>query len=242
MNTSTPASLTNRLLAALPAPARRQFISGCDEIELVFGEVLAEAGTPTRYVYFPTQGCISTIASTGGNVRLEVGLVGNEGMLGTELLLDVGKVQLQALVQGAGISLRMTTADFRRALKRSPPLRRHLNRYVCVLMHQFVRTALCAHYHKLESRLARWLLMTQDRVAGDRFRVTQESMAGMLGVRRVGVTEAAAALRAIGAIHYSRGDIRIVDRAVLLGSACACYTQDHQHYDRILSTGLRVRS
>jgi len=241
LTASTSPPLTNRLLAALPAPARKRFIEGCEEIELVFGEVLVEADQRTRYVYFPTRGVISTVAVMSRGASLQVGLVGSEGMLGCELLLDVTRAPWQAYVQGSGTALRIAAADFRLALGASPSLRQRLNRYIYVLMQQLVQVAFCARNHHVDARLARWLLMTQDRACSDQFHATQEFMAHVLGVRRVGVTEAASALKALGAIQYTRGDVHIVDRAGLQDSACLCYMQDNEHYDRIMSTGPRLQ-
>lgn len=235
MTTPPPTSTTNRLLSVLSGTDHKHFVASCEPFELRLGDVLVEAGARTRYVYFPTGGFISLISALDADVRLEVGLVGDEGMLGTELILGIAIAPLQALVQGSGTTLRMSATAFRRALEDNPALRLRLNRYVYVLMKQFAQTAICIRYHYVEARLARWLLMTRDRAHADRFHVTQEFMAYMLGVRRVGVSKAASLLETLGVIQYSRGEIHIVDGAGLENASCKCYQQARDIYEQILT-------
>ena len=235
LSASTPTLTTNRLLAALSATGRNRFVAGCERIELGLGEVLVEAGAKTRYVYFPIGGFISLVAARDADARLEVGLVGDEGMLGAELILGVNVAPLQALVQGAGMTLRLSATDFRHELENNPALRLRLNRYVYVLIKQIAQTAICNRYHFVEARLARWLLMTRDRAHDDRFHVTQEFMAYMLGVRRVGVSKAAGMLEALGTIQYSRGQIHIVDSVGLENAACKCYQLGKDMYENTLA-------
>jgi CRP-like cAMP-binding protein len=234
LNGSTPATPTNRLLSVLPAAQRRQFIAHCEPIELVLGEVLVAAGGKVRYVYFPTGSFISMFAALADGTRLEVGLVGNEGMLGTELILGIDVAPLQAMVQGAGATLRMSAARFRTELDDSPLLQRRLKRYVYVLMKQLSQTAICTRYHFVAARLARLLLMTRDRAHSDRFHVTQEFMAFMLGVRRVAVSKAAGMLEGLGLIRYNRGAVHIIDATGLENAACECYGQANDVYEQTL--------
>lgn len=225
---------TNRLLTALPNPGRRHFLASCDHVELAFAKVLCESGERTRHVYFPLDSFISLVTALEDGAKLEVGIVGDEGMLGTSLILGVKTSPQHALVQGAGSALRMSAAMFLRHCKESAPLRQELNRYLYVLMRQLAQTAACARYHFVDARLARWLLLTRDRAHSDRFRLTQEFLAYMLGVRRVGITQAAGALQKRGLIDYRRGEIIILNGAGLEQASCPCYRQANEMYDQTL--------
>ena len=213
----------NRLLASLPRQSYRDLLRHLDPVTLVFGDVLYEAGTRIRDVYFPDKSVVSLLTVVDGHNALEVGLVGGEGMVGLPLALGVETSPVRALVQGGGGAMQMTAAHFRTAFNASPPLQRRLSRYTHELMAQITQTAACNRFHRVEARLARWLLMTRDRVSSDEFRLTHEFLSHMLGVRRVGVTEAASGLQRRGLIEYARGEICILDNAGLEAAACTCY-------------------
>jgi CRP-like cAMP-binding protein len=229
------ASPVNRLLEALPEIDRRRFLAGCETVELTFAEVLYAPNERLNQVLFPITGFISLIMPVDDSASLEVGMVGNEGMFGVPLALGVDLSPVRAVVQGAGSALRMDAAHFCRELRRSERLQREIARYVFVHLAQLAQTAACTRFHVVEARLARWLLMTQDRAHANAFHVTQEFLALMLGVRRVGVTKAAGALQKRKLIRYSRGDITVLDRRGLKAASCGCYEADRESYDRILA-------
>jgi CRP-like cAMP-binding protein len=228
------ATVENHLIELLPRKDRLRLLAICEPVELVLAEVLCEPGKPTRHVYFPTDGFISLVATIDGSPDLEVGMVGREGMLGAQLALGVATSPLRALVQGPGPAWRIGPGPFRTELARSPALQRAMNRYLYVLMAQLATSAACRRFHLIGPRLARWLLMSQDRAHSDNFRVTHEFLAYMLGVRRVGITNAASALQSSGLIEYSRGDLTVLDRSGLEAVACGCYAADEQVYDEML--------
>ena len=230
MPTIQSTSKGNLLLQALPGNDRRRFLESGELVSLVQSEMLANPGERIRYVYFPSASFISLAAAIDGEPKLEVGLIGNEGMLGISLLLDVEISPLYALVQGAGPALRVESVAFRQALAWSPALRKVLNRYLYVSMTQYAQMAACTRFHVVESRLARWLLMTGDRAHSDAFRVTHEFLAFMLGVRRAGVTRAAMALKKRELISYHRGRLTILDRPGLEAASCDCYALDKVAY------------
>jgi CRP-like cAMP-binding protein len=206
----------------------------CDTVALDIADVLYSPGERLRDVFFPVSGFISLIMHVDDASSREVGLVGNEGMFGVQLLLGVDVSPVRAVVQGAGSALRMNSVHFRRELERSAPLRREIGRYVCVRLTQLAQTSACTRFHVVEARLARWLLMTQDRARANTFHITQELLALMLGVRRVGVTKAATSLQQRSLISYSRGNITILDRQGLKAVSWGCYLADRKSYDRLL--------
>ena len=224
----------NQLIRLLPRRDRTRLLAVCEPIQLVLSEELCTRGEPLRHVYFPTDGFISLLTQVDLHPSLEVGMVGREGMVGASLMLGVPEVPLRALVQGAGAAWRVDGAAFRRELAASPPLQRILGRYLYVLMAQLAASAACLRFHLIPPRLARWLLMSQDRAHADSFHVTHEFLAYMLGVRRVGVTAAAGALQRSGLIAYHRGDLTVLDRAGLEAAACSCYASNAAAYARVV--------
>jgi CRP-like cAMP-binding protein len=231
---STRSTSGNQLLAGLPQPLRNRLLGRFEPVELRLAEVLCTSGERMPYVYFPIHSFISLIAPLDGHVGLEVGLVGDEGMVGSSLLLGIEAAPMHAMVQGAGTAWRMETAVLIKELGRSPPLRQLLNRYLYVTVVQLAQAAACTRFHLVEARLARWLLMTRDRAHADKFYITHSFLSHMLGVRRAGITRAAVALRKRKLIHYSRGVLTVVDGDGLERAACSCYATLKNDYTQVL--------
>src|ERR1700688_2727107 len=214
---------SNRILGSLPPREFRRLSDQLVPVDLKFGQVLYEPGKAIKFVYFPIDCLVSLLTAVDKRRTLEVGMVGNEGMAGMPFILGVGVSGVRALVQGAGRAMRMAAAPFRIEFDRNPALQQALYRYTYALMAQISQTAACNRFHETEARLARWLLMTSDRVGSEDFALTQEFLAHMLGLRRVGVTEAASALKARKLIDYTRGKLKILDVADLRQASCSCY-------------------
>lgn len=218
----------NLLIAQLPQAERAQLLSLCEPFELLLAAELSERGVPLAHAHFPRGGYLSLVLDVDGYPPLEVGMVGREGMLGSELVLGWAKTPWRALVQGAGQSWRVPALVLREAIGGLPALQRVLQASLLVRLHQQALAAACERFHTIGPRLARWLLMSQDRLQTDHFHVTQELIALMLGVRRVGVTEAAGDLQRAGLIAYHRGEMTLLDRPGLIAMACSCYGADRR--------------
>lgn len=224
----------NRLLAQLPESTQRHLLERCVDTELSIGDTLSDAGEPIRYVYFPTSGFASLVAALNAGSQVDVGVVGNEGMVGIPLILGVPTALQTATVRCGGMAWRMPAKEFRGELVRSSALRRRLNLYAYVCMAQLTQSAACTRYHTLEARLARWLLLARDRLASDSFCLTHELLAYMLGVRRAGVTGAASSLREKNLIRYTRGAIVVLSHEGLERAACECYHRAIDSYHQTL--------
>lgn len=224
----------NHLLASLSRKDGAALRRICTPHTLEVGVDLHQPGKPLDHVYFPLEGYVSMVADLAGVHSVEVGLVGFEGMLGAQVALGVATIPTRALVQGEGTALRAGLAAFRRELASRPALQRRVHRYLYVRMEQLTGMAPCMRFHLIDSRLARWLLMSHDRARRDAFRITQEFLSYMLGVRRAGITRAAVALQERGLISYSRGTLVILDRKALEAAACTCYAADCASYERLL--------
>jgi CRP-like cAMP-binding protein len=214
---------TNQVLSAIPTKQYGRLRSQLEPVALKFGQVLYQPGGMITHVYFPVDSLISLLTAVDRRRTLEVGMVGNEGMAGMPFILGMGVSGVRAIVQGEGTALRMAAVPFRTEFARNLALQQALFRYTYALMAQISQTAACNRFHSTDQRLARWLLMTRDRVDSDEFPLTHEFLAHMLGVRREGVTDAASALRRRKLIEYSRGKIRILDAARLAATSCICY-------------------
>jgi CRP-like cAMP-binding protein len=225
---------TNTLVDALPRTARKRLLAICERVDLVAGHIISGSDAPTRHVYFPTGSLLSLTTSSKEPPVLEVGMVGSEGMLGLQVLLSEDSLPLQASVRGPGTAWRVATDPFNRELAGNRALRQCLYGYLQVTLLQFTSQARCVRFHSIHQRLARWLLMTHDRTHADSFNVTQAVIAQMLGVRRVGIAEAAGAFQRGGMISYVRGILTIVDRPGLESQTCACYATAKSSYQRFM--------
>lgn len=224
----------NALLHQLSPAARQKLLDHCEPFELVLSAELSERGKPLAYAHFPTEGFLSLVIDVDSHPPLEVGMVGAEAMLGSELILGVAATPWRALVQGAGSSWRIGALELRSQTAAIPALAKLLQACLLARLHQQTLAAACQRYHLIAPRLARWLLMSQDRARSESFHVTQEFMALMLGVRRVGVTEAASHFQDNGLIAYHRGELTVLNRKALETEACSCYAADKQIYHRLI--------
>lgn len=215
---------SNKLLAALPPKEYERLLPKLTQIPLTYAEYIYEQGNIIRSVYFPTSGIVSLLAAVGKKSTLEVGIVGREGLIGLPVFLGVETSSSQAIVQGTGSAMKMKAVDLLAACKKGDELPRLLQRYAHSLLTQVSQSAVCYRFHLIEARLARWLLMTRDRMDGDEFKLTQDFLSNMLGVRREAVNKAAMAFQQKQFINYQRGVIKIIDRAGLEAAACDCYT------------------
>ena len=223
MGVADRATSVNTLLASLPRADYQRLLPKLEPVRLAFGEILHEPGDEVRHVYFPGDSLVSLLTVIDRRMALEVGLSGREGMVGSAFAMGSGLSPVRALVQGAGNAMRIEAAAFRKELRLSSSLQRELHLYNHALMIQFAQTAACNRFHVVAARLARRLLMTRDRLSSDHFRLTHEFLGHMLGVRRVGVTKAAHALKKRKLIDYSRGNIAILNGRGLETAACSCY-------------------
>jgi len=213
----------NRLLATLTTKEYKRLLPKLKTVSLILGEVLYEPGAVIKYVYFPNDSIISLISELSENSLLEVGMVGNEGMAGLAVFMGVNSSSTRALVQGAGTAMRMSSAAVRTEASQLGNFHHLLHRYSHSLLTQVSQSSACNRFHFVDARLARWLLMTKDRLGAEEFPLTQEFLSSMLGVRREGVSKAAGALQAAKLIRYSRGMITILNRRGLEAKSCQCY-------------------
>jgi CRP-like cAMP-binding protein len=227
-------AVKNDLINRLPLHDRTRLLALCEPVPLLLSQVLCEPDAPTTHVYFPTQGFISLVSQVDAHPGLEVGMVGREGMVGVQVVLGLVDLPLRVLVQGQGAALRVPVQPFMDELALSPAMKKYFDRYAFVRLAQTVSSAGCLRFHLIGARLARWLLMSQDRAHDDHFHVTHEILAYMLGVRRVGVTVAAGDLQRLGLISYHRGELKVLNRSGLESAACSCYASDRQVYTRVM--------
>jgi CRP-like cAMP-binding protein len=233
-NTKTRAPAMNRLLAALPKREYERLWPELEPVTMPFAEVLYEPGERIRHVYFPNDSIVSLLAEVADRSTLEVSIVGNEGLAGIPVFLGVETSQHRAIVQGEGTAMRMKASALRKESGRTGPLHDLLHLYTHSLLTQLTRSAACNRFHMVDARLARWLLLSSDRLGKNEFRLTQDFISNMLGVRREGVSKAAGVLQQNELINYSRGHIRIIDRAGLEAVSCDCYVIIRDEIDSYL--------
>ena len=224
----------NHLLASLPTDAFERLSANLEPISFTLGEVVYESGGPMRHVYFPTTSHISLLYTMIDGSTAEMGLVGNEGIVGIALFMGGETTPNRAMVQGAGAAFRMKAKAMLEEFKRGEEFQHLLLRYTQALITQISQTAVCNRLHSVEQRLCRWLLMTHDLAQSDELQMTHEFISHMLGVRREGVTMAAQRLQEMGMISYVRGHIRILDRKQLLAHVCECYQVVQDENRRLL--------
>jgi CRP-like cAMP-binding protein len=228
------ATTQNRLLAAFPAPEYDRVGSALELVPMPLGEVLSESGGRMGCVYFPTTCVVSIMYVLADGSAAEIGVVGNEGIVGISLFMGGNTTPSRAVVRGAGHAYRLDAALLQEEFNRGAIVMRLLLRYTQSLMTQMTQTAVCNRHHSVEQQLCRALLLTLDRTDGSSLRMTQEMIAGMLGVRREGVTEAAGNLQRAGLIRYQRGHIDVLDRSGLEKAVCECYAVVKDEYARLM--------
>src|SRR6195256_4769147 len=224
----------NHLLAALPAADYERLVPDLEHVPLPLGMAVYESGAKLDYVYFPTDCIVSLLYVMKSGASAEIAVVGYEGLVGVALFMGGESTSSRAVVQSAGHAYRLPSKILKREFEHGGPLQHLLLRYTQALITQMAQTAVCNRHHSVEQQLARWLLLSLDRLRSSELHMTQELIANMLGVRREGVTEAAGKLQSSGLIHYSRGRITVIDRPRLEARACECYQVVKTEFDRLL--------
>jgi CRP-like cAMP-binding protein len=225
----------NHLLAALPPSEFERIAPDLELVTLKLGEVLYESGGQLNHVYFPTDSIVSLLYVMEDGASAEIAVVGNEGILGISLFMGGETTPSRAVVQSGGLGYRLRAQQLKQEFNRAGPMMHLLLRYTQALITQMSQTAVCNRHHSVDQQLCRWLLLSLDRLPSDELTMTQELIANMLGVRREGVTAAAGKLRDAGIIQYSRGHIKVLDRAKLEVQVCECYAVVKKEVDRLLS-------
>lgn len=224
----------NRLLRALPAADFQRLAPLLELVAMPLGQVLYESGSLLRHVYFPTDCIVSLLYVMEDGASAEIAVVGNEGMVGVALFMGGETTPSRALVQSAGYAYRLKGQYLKEEFTRASAFQHLLLRYTQALLTQMAQTAVCNRHHTVDQQLCRWLLLSLDRLSSNKLSMTQELIANMLGVRREGVTEAAGKLQAANLIHYSRGQITVLNRDGLEARVCECYKVVKNELDRLL--------
>jgi CRP-like cAMP-binding protein len=234
VNTLSPRPTENYLLAALPDAEWQRWLPQLERVEMPLGQVLYESGGTLSHVYFPTTAIVSLLYVMENGASAEIAVVGNEGIVGISLFMGGDSTSSRAVVQSAGLGLRLKAQIMKDDFNRAGPVLHLLLRYTQALITQMAQTAVCNRHHSLDQQLCRWLLLSLDRLQGNELVMTQELIANMLGVRREGVTEGALKLQQAGLIRYARGHISVLDRNGLQRRSCECYAVVKKEYDRLL--------
>jgi CRP-like cAMP-binding protein len=229
-----PTPQQNRLLGALPADVQDRIVPYLELVPMSLGKVLYESGNALRHVYFPADCIISLLYVMESGASAEISVVGNEGLVGIALFMGGESTTGRAIVQSAGHAYRLQGKRFKDEVARHSELLHLMLHYTQALLTQMAQTAVCNRHHTIDQQLCRWLLLSLDRLAGNRLTMTQELIANMLGVRREGVTEAAGRLQKNGVIEYRRGHIRVLSRPRLEALCCECYAVVKKETDRLL--------
>jgi CRP-like cAMP-binding protein len=227
-------SVRNLLLTALSAEDFAWFAPHLLRVDMPFRATLHDAGEPIVTAYFPEQGYASMLATLDDGDAAEVGMIGREGVIGLPLVFGTDRSSVEAMVQSGGSAIRVAADIFQRAMEERPHVRALFLRYAMLFNVQVTMTAACNGRHRVEQRLARWLLMASDRTDGDEFAMTHEFLSTMLAVRRAGVTVAAGSLQKAGYIRYEQGRIRVTDRQGLESAACECHAAVRREYERLM--------
>lgn len=225
----------NRLLALLSAKDYGRLRPHLAHAPLSYRQSLYAANKPVEAVYFIETGVGSLVNTMSNGQAAEVGTIGNEGLVGLPIVLGDSQAPTSVYIQVPGEGLSMPAARFKAELAASATMRAVMLRYTHALFNQVAQSAACNHFHNIEQRCCRWLLMTHDRMESDEFLLTQEFLAMMLGVQRTGVTRAASALQRAGLIEYTRGSVTILDRRGLKNLSCECYAVSKKEFDRLLA-------
>jgi CRP-like cAMP-binding protein len=229
-----PKPQQNYLLAALPAPALERLLPHLEPVELSLGEVLYDSGGALRHVYFPTDAIVSLLYVMENGASAEISVVGNEGLIGVAVFMGGESTPSRAVVQSAGQAFRLPGQQLKDEFNRHEEMLLLMLRYTQALITQMAQTAVCNRHHTIDQQLCRWLLLSLDRLPGNELTMTQELIANMLGVRREGVTDAAGKLQRLGIIEYTRGHIKVLDRARLEALSCECYAVVKRETERLL--------
>jgi CRP-like cAMP-binding protein len=232
--TLAPDRNQNHLLAAIPAAQWARWSPHLEPVDLKLAQVLYESGATMTHIYFPTTAIISLLYVMENGASAEIAVVGKEGLVGVSLFMGGESTPSRAVVQSAGLGFRIEAQIVKDEFNKAGPVMHLLLRYTQALITQMAQTAVCNRHHSLDQQLCRWLLLSLDRLSGTDLLMTQELISNMLGVRREGVTEAAAQLQAAGIIRYSRGKISVLDRPALERRTCECYAVVKKEYDRLL--------